>query len=292
MDRKTRGRQDDMGAQDRPDCSAPRLIDRLALGFVLVTLLGGAVLAGVGVTEAATPGQDNAAAACQLDRVSPQDVVNLRERVEGRLDELETLQRDSAATVDRSTIDRVSNRLRNGNLSYDRARYRRACGHYRIALDQSGAALERAYVNLAEVRLASVADYIAARRDAEYESMAVTNLSARQAALAAQTANVSSLPQARTMAAESAALQSDAEAQLPSTRTVQVANAITPFWESIPAALGLVLVIGGVGLFAGRQTVESAADDTETGDGETGDGETGDEEVRGSKRRMDGTPRQ
>jgi len=285
MDRKTRRRRDDTARRDRPGRSEPHIIERLALGFVLVVLLGSAALAGVGVTAAAGADQDDVAAECRLDTASPEAVVDLRERVEGRLAELEALNRNSAATVDRSTIDRVENRLRNGNLSYDRARYQRACGHYRIALDQSGAALERAYVNLAEVRLASAEDYIATRRDADYDSMELTNLSARREALAAETENVSSLPQARTVAAESAALQSDAKAQLPSARTVEVADTISPFWGSVPAALGIVLVIGSAGVFAGRRTVDTTDNDTDTGDGNTGDGG-----VEGRNTRFDGNP--
>jgi hypothetical protein len=232
--------------------------------FGIFIIISSVALAGFGVAPAAGASSDNVATACQLGPASPQAVTNLRERAEQRLGELRTLKTDSTVPVDQSTIDRIANRLRNGNLSFKRARYQRACGHYQIALNQSEVALERLYTELAQVRLSSVEEYVATRRAAGYESMAMANLSARREALAAQTANVSSLSQARAVSTKSAELQADTEAQLHPMQVVQAASAIVPLWGSIPFGLGLTLVIGAIGAFVGRHTADTVDSDEET----------------------------
>ena len=280
MARQNRYRRDDTTARrTRPGRAESHSIARPALVLALLILIGNVAL--VGVTSAAGATQGDVATACQLDRASPQAVINLRERAQQRLGELQTLQADSTVAVDQATIDTVANRLRNGNISYDRARYRRACGHYQVALDQSEAALERLYTELAEVRLTSVEDHIATRRAAGYDSTAMANLSARREALATQTANVSSLSQARAVATKSAALQADAEAQLPPMRVARAADAIAPLWGSVPIAVGLTLVIGAIGAFVGRLT----ADTTDSGE-ET----DGPDPVEGRSTRFDSNP--
>jgi|APHM01.1.fsa_nt_gi hypothetical protein len=244
------------------DDSANSTLRALALAglILLVTLSAGGVAPAAGAT------QDNAASAsaCHLDRASPEAVVGLRDEVQQRLGELQRLNDRSAVAVDQSTIDTVANRMRNGNISYDRARYQRACGHYQIALDQSEAALERLYVALAEIRLASVEDQIEDRQTAGYDSMEMSNLSARHEALSAQTANVSSLSQARTVAHEAASLQTDTD-QLPAMNVVKAADAIAPLWGSVLGGVGLTLVIGGLGVFVGRRTADPDPDRTTEG---------------------------
>lgn len=269
MARRTRHGRDDTTVRQSPSGrTEPDRFAQPALSLALFAVVGSVILAGVGVAPATAAPQGDGATACQLDRASPQAVIDLRERAQQRLGELQTLKTNSAVPVDQSTIDTVANRLRNGNISYDRARYRRACGHYQVALDQSEAALERLYTTLAEVRLASVEEYVATRRAADYDSMAMANLSARREALATRTANVSSLSQARAVATKSGELQTDTEAQLPPMRTVRAANAISPLWGSIPIGLGLVLVIGAIGGLVGRLTADTAESDvgTETSD--------------------------
>lgn len=262
---QTRRERDDTSVRrDQASRAESHPLSRPVFTLALFAVIGSAVLAGVGAAPAAAATQDGVTSACQLDRASPQSVIDLRERAQQRLGELRALQADAMVAVDQATIDTVTNRLRNGNISYDRARYRRACGHYQVALNQSEAELERLYTKLAQVRLTSVEEYVATRRTAGYESMAMANLSARREALAAQMWNVSSLPQARAVATKSAELQADTEAQLPSMQVVQAANAIAPLWGSVPFGLGLTLVIGGIGAFVGRLTADTVDSDEET----------------------------
>lgn len=277
-----RRRDDTTARRARSGRAESNTLARPALVLAPLLLVGSVVLAGVGVAPAAGASQDDVATACQLDRASPQAVINLRERAQQRLGELQTLKSESTVAVDQATIDTVANRLRNGNISYDRARYRRACGHYQVALDQSEAALERLYTELAEIRLTSVEEHVATRRAAGYDSMTMANLSARREALATQTANVSSLSQARAVATKSAALQADAEAQLPPMRVVQAADAIAPLWGSIPFGLGLTVVIGAIGAFVGRLTADTVDHGEETDESDT---------VEGRKTRFDSNPR-
>ena len=254
---------------------------RGALVLTSVLILSVVAVAGAGGAPAAGATQGDVTTTCQLDRASPQAVVGLRERAQQRLEDLQRLKAESAVAVDQETIDSTANRMQNGNISYDRARYRRACGHYQIALDQSTAALERLYVALTEVRLESVESQLETRRAAGYDSMEMANLSARHEALAAQTANVSSLSQARAVASEAAELQAETT-ELPKMRVVRAATAFAPLWGSVPVGVGLSLVIGGIGAFVGRRTADTTASDGET------DGPT---EVEGTatRRTFDGT---
>lgn len=257
QDRSDSERERDDSTPYRRRLRRPELPDLTprTLALAAIIILGG-ISVGGGVASAAGATQDDVASACQQDRASPQPVVDLRDRVQQRLGELRTLNDRSVVAVDQSTVDAVTNRMRNGNISYDRARYRRACGHYQIALEQSGAALERLYVALAEIRLASVEDQLEDRQTSGYDSMEMSNLSARHDALAAQAANVSSLSQARTVAQEASALQTDT-AQLPEMSVVNAADTLAPLWGSVLGGVGLTLVIGGLGALVGRYTVDT-----------------------------------
>lgn len=221
-------------------------------------MLGVVTAGGVGVAPAAGATQDDVATACHLDRASPETVGDLRERAQQRVGELEKLNAESTVAVDQARIETIADRVENGNISYDRARYQRACGHYQIALDQSTATLERLYISLAETRLASVEDQLKDRQQNGYDSMEMSNFSARHESLSEQTENVSSLPQARTVASEAAELQADTAA-LPKMRVVRVASTIAPFWRPVLGSVGFTLVIGGLGVFVGRSTVDATA---------------------------------
>lgn len=238
---------------------------------VLVSLLLGGVVTGVGgVAPVAGATQESLAAECHLDRASPEAVISMRERVQQRLGELRTVRENPAVTIEQSTIETVSDRMRNGNLSYDRARYRTACGHYQIAINQSGAALQQSYLTLAEIRLRTVEYTLERREDADYTPMEMSKLSARHEALTRQMANASSLSQARTVAQKAGTLEDDTDdlAQMP---VVEIATTIEPVWGSIPVAALLAAIIGGLGAVIGRSSVDTSGPPPEiTDDGNTG----------------------
>lgn len=237
--------------------------DILVIFIIAGTALGGisGMVAGTGAgagdhVEVTTIENTEAADLCQAGELTAEKTVQMRERAQRRLAELKQMDAKSAVAIESGRITTVETRVQNGNLSYQRADYEQSCQHYQIAIEQSGAALERLYVEAAQIKLTTVGEYIADREKDGYASPSLKELAAEHEHLTTRHANVSSLSSARAVYEESSSLLSRTQDEIPSATIVTVAKAVEPLWGSIPLTGGLLSVIFAAGLVVGSWSSE------------------------------------
>lgn len=213
--------------------------------------------------------------AAEASMVSPEEATEQRSLALDRLAELERLNSDPMVSVDQSTIETVSARIEQGNISYTRANYDNASDHWQIAREQARAALIRHYNLGADRYLNTTSDYLDAREAAGYNSVEMSQF--RQQAQQIRAENASGLQESRDRYEAAQNLNSTVESELPPMDAVQLANHLTPLPMSAAvvagALLALLSIVGYFGYLRGKgQTPESGGGG---GGGGTGTTETG-----------------
>jgi hypothetical protein len=249
---------------------SPEGASRIITVALLVVVVGGPI---VGATSASvTP---NAAGESRgLDEASdnrtnigPDEAVEQREQALDRLAELRELDSSPLVSVDKSTIDTVRTRIESGNISYSRANYDDASGHWQVAREQARAALIRHYNLGADRYVNATGDYLDAREAAGHNSPEMSRF--REQAQQIRAENASSLQESRNRYQAAQDLNSTVESELPSMAAVRWANRLTPLPMpdvAVPFVLLVLLSITGyLGFRRGKgQTPDSGGKDDVT----------------------------
>jgi hypothetical protein len=196
--------------------------------------------------------------------ISPDEAVEQREQALDRLAELRELDSDPLVSVDQSTIETVSARIEQGNISYTRANYDNASDHWQIARDQASAALIQHYNLGADRHLNATSDYLNAREEAGYTSAEMSRF--RQQAQQIRAENASGLQESRNRYQAAQNLDSTVESELPSMDAVKLANRLTPLPMSAAVVAGVLLALLGIAGYLGfrrgkGQTPEPVVED-------------------------------
>lgn len=229
--------------------------------LIIVTPLGGITPVEAQHTDLI---DEVAAFGSETHKISPEEALEQRERAQQLLAELQQIDEEPMISVEQSTLRSISSRVQNGNLSYNRAKYRKAVNHWQVAQEQARAALQSHYASGAERSLNATTHYLNKRSSAGYQSAQLSEYQQRVAALQAQ--NPESLADHRHRYNTARQLHDDVETSVPSSTVVSLANFLSPIWvRAILAGLGLgMIVVSGL---AGYQLGKDEDEEIVTGPG-------------------------
>lgn len=220
-------------APNQPHSTAePRLVThrRLAIIIAAIVVCGPLLAASAPAALAAAP--------------EPADeALDAKERAQSRLAELETLDATAEVTIEQSALRSIRNRIKQGNLSYERANYEQAKKHYQIAQEQARAALKQGYTRRASILLNASVSQLQDLKEHGYTAAGTATLSERGTRLRDRLENADTLTDARSVHNDIESLHGDV-GELPPVSTVKLADRMSGNLLLIGVGLAMTHLLG------------------------------------------------